>query len=1114
MSKVESGYGEIDFGKLRKELDALEVQSPPDGIDFGVLRKELEALPEWQATASTPVQQEIADRSFFDRSALSSQETTESEVTEIANRFGVDAKELRSVASYFGADMEGSNWRDLLKEGAGFVGDVLFNVPQKLYKMSQDPKMEAALDELQNLTSGRKSYGRLAAETVSGPAGFFAKAATKTARAAGGALTGVVGGAASSGSGEELQGAAVGAALGGGAATILGQLTNRTKAKKLMSKDGLVKGDQLQKLSSEILQERKETYDLLNKAVAGEVDLTKLDIGTKLRIINQNSNPKTNSILSNSKSEKAINKELYKLTTGRKREVAKTIRGKGVEGDAETTSLIKDFISAQGGVKALQEMQEGLDLTRSQLEALKVGDIRIAPPGSHWVERRSDFMSDVQFVLEKIDESFGTRLGPALDDANTKRNWGLQLRKVFDDEHSNIFAEVKKDNAVKQAFYDGTIVKAIETGKIDELPENMQAPARRVKAYFEKAGKAASGETVEFVDKNGKTVTASIRRGENGEPIVTPLSITNVERMDYIPMKMVDPMEALSRTRLTAGAVVREASELLGRPVKSLDEISSQEYSRLVKESPSLKTLLDQVGFLADEPGMAFTSGRQLSNTIESLGGGLDTSGYQKMQKIASATQRREGIIPESLRENNVFKLMNSYTTSTIDTVHLRDFYAKIRNVIPVLEAGGDPVKARYLENFLSDQMGERMGTPASIMRSIGQDALDNINRVIEKHGVDSFPGRAAGLAKAMPSLLHAASMQIYPNLLGLSPRALIMNATQPFVKTMPGLGGGYGAVVTAKAIGKAYRQSLTPFGGFEKVKERVADYGLAPPDWTREMSESTAEGVLQSGFFQKGAKVVQDISDAVMYLYTRGDTVNRAIVIDVAEEMAADLAKGSQGAIKALGRAPTAIQRKVQEELAAGNIKEATATLAKHLNSTTQYNYNRLSMSEFGRTMGPLFSTFSKWPTATIGEIDADFRTKGLKGGSGAVFRKYMAPLGMLYAAGHAVHGPADEMSDVQKKLFGSQGLVGATPLTAIPSMLSGEMFSPPVLSAAGAIVRPAFQGDLPRVADGVATAANNFIPGAGIVRFLTDDVLTYIDGERPKGNFFERAIDGIDRL
>ena len=174
--------------------------------------------------------------------------------------------------------------------------------------------------------------------------------------------------------------------------------------------------------------------------------------------------------------------------------------------------------------------------------------------------------------------------------------------------------------------------------------------------------------------------------------------------------------------------------------------------------------------------------------------------------------------------------------------------------------------------------------------------------------------------------------------------------------------------------------------------------------------------------------------------------------------------------------------------------------------------------MSEYGRTMGPLFSTFSKWPTATVGQIIEGYRTKGAIRGSTQLTEQLVAPFLLLEAADWAM-GQANawddaEGTDVQKKLLSREGLSQGAPIGNIKGIITGDFFSPPIIDTAMKVIQALGTEDR---AMALEKAASNglymFEPGGigGWIRFVTDDVATLATGQRPEGSsFLERTQEG----
>jgi hypothetical protein len=1057
---------------------------------------------------STAIQSELENRSFFDRPLLRAQEITDKEIGEIAQRYGVDSGKLRQIAPLFGANTTGNSTADLAKESAGFLGDVALSIPQKLYKISQDDKMEKALDELQNLASARKSYLGFVGE-VAAPVGIGGRAVSTVGKLAEGAAIGSVAGAAGAQQGKELEGGLLGAGLGGalggvsaalgrkstGAADQLASKSTRpideSEASKMLGDIAESRGAKgqfdIDEEATKLLKAREQSDSVINRLAVESTEVAPIDEVTRRTILED--------LLPGDKLAAAYDtvgpdegRILQSILDQRKVELASELAGKSISKVDEAAEVIAEYELRQGGRQAIEDVQKVLDRERARNDYIDINDLRTEPPTNPYVDKAINFLSDAQFVLRSTSEKFGIAVDAIHNRMNSSKNKYLHVMNEFQQRVNSVFKNAKNLGVDKDGVEGRKILNAIEERNLDSLSEPQRELAKQVQEFFED-GRQAVNDPARF-------------------PGVTPLSIPKLD--DYVRSQMVDPMEAVSRIRKLSTQALDEVSAALGKPVTSLRQLDNIDYNRALQSSPSLGDLQDILKFVTPED-VTFKNGRQLNNALKDVAHSRE--GYSKLQSSASAAMAREGEIPELLRETNLFKLMDTWSRGTVRHLFMRDDIRQMASAARSIRNLGGDLEADYIDNLLRDLTGTRSGTPSAVLRSMTQSTYDALNQAIEKYGNDSYRGKLAGFTKAIPGLLDATQRQIYPNMLGLSPRALVMNMTQPFVKSAPELGGAYGVETTAKSVLSTYGSFST--GKAKQLIKRLNDLGLAPPDFVKQMQEATAEGILRSGAARVAGSTVETASKVSMYMYQKMDLINRSVVVDMSERMIKDLASGSSGARSALAKAPTSVQRDILTALASGQSDEAVSVLAKHLNAATQYNYNRESMSEFGRVMGPLFSTFSKWPTATLGEIASDIRDKGFVKGTMRSAEKYLAPLAALTAAGYMLHGSREDMSDRQKKLFGAYGLPQASPLGAIPSFVSGDFFSPPAIDILwGGIIRPALDGDSVRLESGVAQAVGTFAPGAGLVRFLTDDIVTYITGERPEGNFFDKSIEGAKQL
>jgi hypothetical protein len=195
---------------------------------------------------------------------------------------------------------------------------------------------------------------------------------------------------------------------------------------------------------------------------------------------------------------------------------------------------------------------------------------------------------------------------------------------------------------------------------------------------------------------------------------------------------------------------------------------------------------------------------------------------------------------------------------------------------------------------------------------------------------------------------------------------------------------------------------------------------------------------------------------------------------------------------------------------------------IARNLLAETQFNYNRTSLSEYGRYMGPIFSVFSKWPTAIAGDIIEKY-----KGGQTIrAAQKYLGPLSVLYAidffvAPSTLPGALGEAaqstsrtdwteSDRMKHFLVGSGFRSWSPVSAAGSVITGDIFQSPGVQIVSGLGKAAISADTEQLNKVVNTVTQSYGPGAGIVRFVSDDLATLLSGSRPEGTFLERAVEG----
>lgn len=1027
------------------------------------------------------------ERPFLDANWIGTEETTPSELDAIAKHYGVDSKRLTELAPMQGAVGVGS----FAQEAGATLGRTAgFGIPQfAAKKLEDDPQMRAALDDVRELADKKRSLLQAGAEALV-PGGAVAKIG-KGVRglALGGAATGAIYGTTGSREGSEVSGAATGAAVGGALGGVVGKVFGgaseklagaASDAEKRMAADlaGRAAPDAEEAIAKDLTQ-RAESERIIQDVITSE---RKMAPEEAERVLSEQLEPtqvqQRVEALGNLPAPEARLAVAEDLVRGRAKDLAEDLKVSSAGSLEDVQKSIIEHGARQGG-------QEYLKTRASQLAAedaaKRWADATVLPNfggGADIPRKILNTLSDAQFVGRTIDEKTGVGIEQSMQHATINYNKFSFIRKEAEQTLDALSKQTRAANISPQAPLP-RVVQAIETGTVADLPDAEKAIAEQYQKFF----------------ANGRQMANEIEKRESG---ILPMSIP--EREGYVPHMPLPPAEAVRAFERQTEVVLRDATELVGRPVQRLSELSPKEWEALMKKSEAAEELQRGLSHGTNNPIVGGVDAEKRLNFLTRSRGGR-----MALEGMANAAEAREGEIPSFLRDTNLPRVANRWFTNTFRHIYLRQPLDALRSKARILRKIGDETSAGYVERLIGDILGVRPGSPGAWMteRSIAFEA--GLDRAAEKVGRDTVQGQAILLAKGIPDTLSWFSHQIYPNLLSWSPRALINNATQTFVKTAPEIGGPYGYWVVAKA-------ALGARLNYKNSVRELEQWGLAPAAHRGVEKEYMAKGIQQTALVRVAKDKLEAASDLGMFLYSKLDEANRVVTLQAANAIAHDLGRGSEAAKAALAGFPRSVRKAVA---AAQTPDELRRILATHLVNSTQYQYNRLAMNEFGRFMGPMFSTFSKWPAATAGEIASELQTKGAIKGSFRVAEKYVVPLLLLKGAGYMLHGPADDMTDVEKKLYGGKGLSQSAPIHSLDAFTQGDVFTPPVVDAlAKGLFVPILSGDEPGLEKGLATTLQNFAPGSWLMRLLTDDLVTYYSGRRPEGNFVERTINGAQQL
>lgn len=1028
------------------------------------------------------------NRSFWDRPAILSQEVTDKELATIASKYNVDPAKLREALPLLGGMPEKIQPADIPKGIGGFLGEAItLGAPQKIYRMNQDPATERALDELKDVVGQRKSYLQGVGEMLA-PGGALIKVGGKGLKAAvgTGALQGAVAGFGGSEQGEILPSVGKGAALGVGAG-LAGYALPRALSKINQVRKEL-KLSPVQNVPTNLTQlEQRATQELSaaeNKAIEHTTMLPKgvqqANPEIVERVLNAEYSPnELTSILKGDSAEQILKKAPQELQGATPEQTIKNVLAQEIVNREK-----KDFIHFKTGetVNNPQEIEKrwnqflgvGDKELRNQLNEFRAtkkiqqyieeeGLKDLRPMGK--IEEGTNKLLDARFVLRKFDEKFKTNLEPLLDDVSARLN---TMKNVLDNSkrQNDLIRASIKDDATLKAATQGKIVDALESGQLGELTPAEKTILDNFRNQYDRFHAQITNEkaTGDFNKYNFKKVE------------------------EYLPRMTVPVPETISRLGIQMERAANEINAALGTNYKDLASVPQSKMIEAVSKSPALQNLQRYINWVTGAEVPVGSGGRMVNTIMESI---QNNATHGKLDRMARGTMQRTAdaqAIPGFLREKNLFKMWDRYTQDMMSDLYLRNPLSKMRNVSARIRAAGGRAEAEYIDKMIADQMGTRPGTVNAFMKEVKAQLSRSLDPKIEKALAEGKENRAFvyNTLKEMGQFPAFLAKQIYPNVLGWRIAPILQNLSSGLARTAPELGGTYG--MSAYLRGVAYGLK-----NWTKGSQELISKGYIPTEYSRVGQRAIAEGLRNSKAVDAGVKGLDALSELGMSVYAKSEHINRLSLLGTSKMMAHDLLASTPAAQKAalgsLRKFPTSVQRAVA---AAGTDQEKVADIImKHLNGSTAFNYNKFGQSEFGRTMGPMFATFAKWPTSIAGELASDIKTKGaLRGGIRAAER-YAIPLIAFGVLDWALKNSGQSEDELTQKIVGKGGVTKAAPVSSLTGFIVGDIFTPPAIDVLmQSVIKPTVKMEPLQMAKGASKAAGTYAPGAGFIRFLTEDL------------------------
>jgi hypothetical protein len=1049
---------------------------------------------------------------------------TDSELDVIAKRHGTTAKALRPHAIARGATLSTTIGigQELAGVAATTIGSgLLMNIPQKLYALTEDKPTQEAIDELQATINKKRSWAEVAGEVGAGvllPGTGLAKAATvaktlKGAMAAGaaeGALMGAAAGFGASDADKEVSGTiagAVGGAALGGALTAAGRGLS-----KLLGKSALA--DELTAAASHVDDESLPPVDIMSHIDAADAQAVERSaMATRLKpegvdIVEEAQKKLAEPATSEyhgvtfeliqhlaAQDMSATGKKLDKGAVGRMvTDLLEDSRmGDGADillhwaGPAPTAAesmkrvqsdfsgILKEFASFVRGGGKVGNSERALQIVRDSEPALlekEWGDFLLTRTISEGAEKRNAAMLSKTGATQHMHPVTWLRAARYVASEIDRRIPGLNATDLIDKfsmankKHTIILHEwmteakqlgdryVRLPDAEKKALYHA--LDTADEAQVGALGEESSKLYNDYRTLFEK----------QRVDANERAGYELIKKNEAYVPHMAKQQTDGVVIIDKYLKQFRDKGLNLLSEETTTDDVLKYLKknkgerELMQQVLRSIDFYYGQP-----------KELLGKIGQKLDM--------EQLRKSYANISH-VDYGTRSREDIIARAALRREGDIPMLIRDTELPALQQRWANNTSRAVHLEPVLSELRTARNIAAGVKDMNAAEYLTNLLQDISGRNRKTTANHISAW----MENSRMQILRSAVEMPEGpmrKATEVLAEWPRIFNGALQQLYPNFLGLHNwKSAVVNSMQPFTSMVPEMGQIYGTTKAMKAYARVARMMKEG-----KLVDTLKAEGFRGAEFSTDLQSVIHDTLLANPILRKSRDALNKANSLTMTLFSAAENINIAVAVETGRDVARDLFKAAQGQLGAMesghvqafvSRMQEGPRRILLRALEKGDIAAAQELLARYMVGKTVLNYDRANMASAARYVGPLFSMFTRWPTAVIGDIIEQYGMsklqhggviKGLQHGGLEAARKLIMPVLIIGSLEAAV---SDEYQGNFARAF---------PIQSLGTAAQGRMASPPILQPLGALA-PAIMGDWEKAGNALIKATEGFVPFA----------------------------------
>lgn len=450
----------------------------------------------------------------------------------------------------------------------------------------------------------------------------------------------------------------------------------------------------------------------------------------------------------------------------------------------------------------------------------------------------------------------------------------------------------------------------------------------------------------------------------------------------YVPRQML----GLNEKVLLVEDYTRTMASLSGRINKpNLRSWTLEDLTQAGVKSADAENVLGQIKDLRKMNASAGGSRKTLTmEDIGTLKGRLldSKNTYRMGNDVSAVFSKGSDDFSDALRDYDISSTFLGYVNGSVKSAIMSKAMRKAYGQHEAFAMAGMPKTTQWWGNLLQDLSGDVRGEMRQFFLDKGNRIKYQIFKGMQKEEKNLVELVGWNTANTALKLFEGWQTAVYPAYLGLNAKATIRNIGQNWVQTAPWMGGTYGYNVVARASAD----------NFFKHTKRMKEGGLLAAGFKAEALSSQTT---------KLGRAYGRLGDMSMKFYELSDNLNRMVAYNSGHVLARDLSRGSTEALEALEKMGPGVRLSLRKagmdnlEAMRADLDTLGDILGKHTVARTQFHYGQEQKAEFLRTMGPMFSMFTKWPVSIASDFNTMWR-ENPKAHKAALrmFERYGAPL------------------------------------------------------------------------------------------------------------------------